>query len=243
MYRVSKVNLSKVSVVLVSSALLSLSAASALAQQALNDASVVAPVWRTDVTGSFTQQTGLLQLVPGGQATRIRLTGINNIQYLDFGVRADELVSSATLNLAFTASPALIPVRSQVNVYLNEQLQQSVPVTAEALGKLYRTQVSLDPKQIKSLNQITLEFVGHYQNICERPSSETLWLDVDAKSTLSLVKQKVKIANDLARWPAPFIDTYTNNPSVIPVVFAKAPDNETKKAAAILSSLVGKYTQ
>ena len=64
MYRVSKVNLSKVSVVLVSSALLSLSAASALAQQALNDASVVAPVWRTDVTGSFTQQTGLLQLVP-----------------------------------------------------------------------------------------------------------------------------------------------------------------------------------
>lgn len=243
MYRVSKVNLSKVSVVLVSSALLSLSVASALAQQALNDASVVAPVWRTDVTGSFTQQTGLLQLVPGGQATRIRLSGINNIQYLDFGVRADELVSSATLNLAFTASPALIPVRSQVNVYLNEQLQQSVPVTAEALGKLYRTQVSLDPKQIKSLNQITLEFVGHYQNICERPSSETLWLDVDAKSTLSLVKQKVKIANDLARWPAPFIDTYTNNPSVIPVVFAKAPDNETKKAAAILSSLVGKYTQ
>lgn len=236
-------NLSKVSVVLVSSALLSLSAASALAQQALNDASTVAPVWRTDVTGSFTQQTGLLQLVPGGQATRIRLTGINNIQYLDFGVRADELVSSATLKLAFTASPALIPVRSQINVYLNEQLQQSVPVTADALGKLCRTQVILDPKQIKSLNQITLEFVGHYQNICERPSSETLWLDVDAKSTLSLVKQKVKIANDLARWPAPFIDTYTNNASVIPVVFAKAPDNETKKAAAILSSLVGKYTQ
>lgn len=225
------------------SALLLAATVSSYAQQTPHDASTVAPVWRTDVTGSFTQQTPLIRLVPGGQATAIRLTGISNIQYLDFGVRADELVSQATLELAFTASPALIPIRSQINVFLNGQLQQSVPVTADALGKLYRTSVSLDPKQIKSVNQITLEFVGHYQNICERPSSETLWLNVDAKSHLSLVKQKVKIANDLARWPAPFIDTFTNNPTVIPFVFAKTPDSETKKAAAILSSLVGKHTQ
>ena len=215
----------------------------AQSQETPNDASTVAPVWRTDVTGSFLQKDPLLKLVPGGQAKNIRLTGINNTQYLDFGVRADELVSGATLDLAFTASPALIPVRSQINVYLNSQLQQSVPVVQEALGKLYRTQVKLDPKQVKSTNQITLEFVGHYQNICERPSSETLWVDIDAKSELSLIKQKIKIANDLARWPAPFIDTFTNNASVIPFVFAKAPDSETKRAAAILSSLVGKYTQ
>ena len=235
--------LSKLSALVMSTALVAFASVSSFAQETPNDASSVAPVWRTDVTGSFTQQSSLLKLVPGGQAKNIRLTGINNTQYLDFGVRADEIVSSATMDLAFTASPALIPVRSQINVYLNSQLQQSVPVTPEALGKLYRTKVTLDPKQIKSNNQITLEFVGHYQNICERPSSETLWLDVDAKSLLSLVKQKVKIANDLARWPAPFIDTFTNNESVIPFVFAKAPDNETKKAAAILSSLVGKYTQ
>ena len=215
----------------------------AQSQETPNDASTVAPVWRTDVTGSFLQKDPLLKLVPGGQAKNIRLTGINNTQCLDFGVRADELVSGATLDLAFTASPALIPVRSQINVYLNSQLQQSVPVVQEALGKLYRTQVKLDPKQVKSTNQITLEFVGHYQNICERPSSETLWVDIDAKSELSLIKQKIKIANDLARWPAPFIDTFTNNASVIPFVFAKAPDSETKRAAAILSSLVGKYTQ
>lgn len=225
------------------SALLLAATVSSYAQQTPHDASTVAPVWRTDVTGSFTQQTPLIRLVPGGQATAIRLTGISNIQYLDFGVRADELVSQATLELAFTASPALIPIRSQINVFFNGQLQQSVPVTADALGKLYRTSVSLDPKQIKSVNQITLEFVGHYQNICERPSSETLWLNVDADSKLSLVKQKVKIANDLARWPAPFIDTFTNNSTVIPFVFAKTPDSETKKAAAILSSLVGKHTQ
>lgn len=236
-------NLSKISTVLISVMLLGSMASTATAQQVSKDPSTVAPVWRTDVTGSFTQKVALLKLVPGGQATGIRLTGVNNVQYLDFGVRADELVSSAALELAFTASPSLIPVRSQINVYLNGQLQQSVPITADALGKLYRTQVSLDPKQVKTVNQISLEFIGHYQNICERPSSETLWLNIDAKSQLSLVKQKVKISNDLARWPAPFIDTYTNEPTVIPVVFAKAPDSATKKAAAILSSLVGKYTQ
>ena len=81
----------------------------AQSQETPNDASTVAPVWRTDVTGSFLQKDPLLKLVPGGQAKNIRLTGINNTQYLDFGVRADELVSGATLDLAFTASPALIP--------------------------------------------------------------------------------------------------------------------------------------
>ena len=47
------------------SALLLAATVSSYAQQTPHDASTVAPVWRTDVTGSFTQQTPLIRLVPG----------------------------------------------------------------------------------------------------------------------------------------------------------------------------------
>lgn len=41
---------------------------------------------------------------------------------IEFGVRSDEVVSQAMLDMEFTPSPALIPVESHVKVYLNEEL-------------------------------------------------------------------------------------------------------------------------
>ena len=67
--------LSKLSALVMSTALVAFASVSSFAQETPNDASSVAPVWRTDVTGSFTQQSSLLKLVPGGQAKNIRLDG------------------------------------------------------------------------------------------------------------------------------------------------------------------------
>ena len=64
-----------------------------------------APVWRTDATASVTESHDLIRLVPGGLATAVKLTGSMPTQYFDFGVRADEIVSKATLDLTFTPSP------------------------------------------------------------------------------------------------------------------------------------------
>lgn len=201
------------------------------------------PVWRSDVTGAYRDAFPLLGLIPGGQTKTLHLTGLNNSQFFDFGVHDDDLVSEARLMLNVTASPALIPTRSQLNVYLNGQLQKSVPVTEEWLGKVASVEVTLDPKLIKKANQISFEFVGHYQNICETPTSETLWLDVNAPSQLILQKQKIKLSSDLARLPAPFVDVSTNRSTTLPVVFASAPDNQTKTAAAVLASLCGRAAQ
>ncbi len=202
-----------------------------------------APVWRSDVTGSYMTKIPLLGLVPGGQVKTIHLTGLNNTQYFDFGVHDDDLVSEVRLSVNFTASPALIPVRSQINIYLNGQLQQSVPIMAETIGKTGTVEVLLDPKLVKRTNQIAFEFVGHYQTICETPTSETLWVDINAPSQLTLQKQKIKLSNDLARLPAPFVDVSTIASSTVPMVFATSPDDTTKEAAALMASLCGKAAQ
>ena len=90
-----------------------------------------APVWRTDATASVTESHDLVRLVPGGLATAVKLTGSMPTQYFDFGVRADEIVSKATLDLTFTPSPSLLAGTSQVNVYLNGELQGVTAITKE----------------------------------------------------------------------------------------------------------------
>lgn len=216
---------------------------SVCAQEVMQPVQAVQPVWRTDVTSNITQRLDLFMLVPGGQAQTLRLTGVSNKQVFDFGVRNDELLSRATLDLSFTASPALIAGRSQINVHLNGQLQQSLAITPDMLGKLFRVQIELDPKLAQVANQISLEFIGHDKEICTTPTSDSLWLELNPSSSLLLHKQKVRVANDLSRWPLPFIDTAGNAPSVIPFVFGSVPDSQTKEAAAVMASLVGTYTQ
>ena len=226
---------SKLVLATVSALMLSVSAGSATAS--------VTPEWRHDLTATLNDTTGLIGMVPGGQAQSVKLDGVNNIQYFDFGVRADELVTKAHVNLDFTASPSLIANYSQLNVYLNDQLQQSLPLTALGVGKPVQTQVTLNPKLIKAANRLSIEFVGHYQTICENPTNEVLWVAINPSSALSLTKQKLRLGNDLARFPAPFINPSMNELTTLPFVFAKSPSDSIKNAAAVMASLGGEIAE
>ncbi len=57
---------------------------------------------------------------------------------VEFGMRSDEVVTKALLNLDYTPSPSLLPVQSQLKVYLNDELMGVLPVTKEQLGKSQR---------------------------------------------------------------------------------------------------------
>lgn len=80
-----------------------------------------------DVKLSFAQ----IAPAPGSMALR----GANPDGNVQFGTRSDEVVSSAVLNLVYTPSPSLLPVESQLKVYLNDELMGVLPVTKEQLGK------------------------------------------------------------------------------------------------------------
>lgn len=198
-----------------------------------------APVWRTDVMGSGTAQLPLLSLVPGGVTRTVRLSGLETTQYFDFGMRMDEVVTRATLNLAFTVSAAVLPTVSQVNVRLNGELQQSITLDASMIGKPAQVTVLLSPKAMRSSNQIALEFIGHVQTRCENPADASVWLDVGPASRLVLEKSNIRLGNDLALLPAPFVDTLTNARTRLNLVFPGAPSATLKEAAALVAGWAG----
>ncbi|MGP2838470.1 cellulose biosynthesis cyclic di-GMP-binding regulatory protein BcsB [Serratia nevei] len=162
---------------------------------------------------------------------------------IEFGVRSDEVVSQAMLDMEFTPSPALIPVESHVKVYLNDELMGVTTIAKEQLGKPNRIQMAIDPRYITDFNRVRLVFVGHYQNICENPASTSLWLDVSKSSALKLRFQTLPVKNELSHFPEPFFDSRDNRPLTLPMVFAGQPDLAQQRAAGILASWFGSKAQ
>ncbi|MBO7172792.1 MAG: cellulose biosynthesis cyclic di-GMP-binding regulatory protein BcsB [Burkholderiaceae bacterium] len=197
------------------------------------------PTYRKNIVPSQAKNFALPQLIPGGRGGDLRMTGTNNRHYFNFTVRRDEIVSDASLILNYTPSPSLIPVWSQLNVYLNGQVQQSISIEKDEVGKHVTKRVELNPKMIKDSNQIELEFVGTYTQVCGSPLSDTLWLSLDEESFLNLNVQKIRVANELSFFPLPFVDTNAYRETVLPFVFPKSPDNDGKQAAGVLASWFG----
>ncbi|HCA7079201.1 TPA: cellulose biosynthesis cyclic di-GMP-binding regulatory protein BcsB [Citrobacter sedlakii] len=167
------------------------------------------------------------------------LRGVNPNGSIEFGMRSDEVVTKAMLNLEYTPSPSLLPVQSQLKVYLNDELMGVLPVTQEQLGKKTLAQIPINPLFITDFNRVRLEFVGHYQQVCENPSSSTLWLDVGRSSVLDLTYQTLEVKNDLSHFPVPFFDPRDNRAMTLPMIFAGAPDLKLQQAASIVSSWFG----
>ncbi len=167
------------------------------------------------------------------------LRGINPNGGIEFGMRSDEVVSKAMLNLEYTPSPALLPVQSQLKVYLNDELMGVLPVTKEQLGKKTLAQVPINPLFITDFNRVRLEFVGHYRDVCENPASSTLWVDIGRSSSLNLTYQTLAVKNDLSAFPVPFFDSRDNRMLNLPMVFAGAPDVTQQHAATIVASWFG----
>jgi len=114
-----------------------------------------------------------------------------------------------------------------------------LPVTQEQLGKKTLAQIPINPLFITDFNRVRLEFIGHYQQVCENLANSTLWLDVGRSSVLDLTYQTLEVKNDLSHFPVPFFDSRDNRPMTLPMVFAGAPDRPLQQAASIVSSWFG----
>ncbi|MGL4486054.1 MAG: cellulose biosynthesis cyclic di-GMP-binding regulatory protein BcsB [Yersinia sp. (in: enterobacteria)] len=171
------------------------------------------------------------------------LRGTNPQGLLEFGVRSDEMITHAILNLEFTPSPSLVPIASQIKVFLNDELMGVTAITKDQLGKPTRIQLPIDSRYISDFNRLRLVFVGKNQDACDNPGSNTLWLDISKSSTLNLRYQSLPVKNDLSHFPEPFFDARDNRPLMLPVVFAAVPDIAQQRAASILASWFGNKVQ
>lgn len=169
----------------------------------------------------------------------MKLSGSRTSGQIEFGVRSDEVVTRALLNLSYRPSPALLPTLSQLKVYLNDELVSLITLTPEQIGKENQIQLAIDPRFIADFNRVRFELVGHYTNICENPANSTIWLDIGKESGIDLTLQKLPLKNDLSHFPEPFFDARDTRPLILPMVFAAQPDVTQQSAAAILASWFG----
>src|SRR5476651_1650272 len=205
----------------------------AVMQPALPDvAPAVAP---TIIPGAPVRNVTLAfqDIAPAPGAMTLR--GFQPNGQIEFGVRGDEVVTQATLNLEFTPSPSLIPVESHLKIYLNDQLVGVATISKEQLGKSNRIRMDIDPRYITDFNRLKMQLIGHYRNICENPANSEIWVDIGKSSALILRYQRLPLQNELSHFPEPFFDSRDNRPLVLPMVFAGSPDAEQQRAAAILS--------
>lgn len=203
----------------------------------------VSPNYRTDEIPVIRSDSSLFDYVPEGKVEQIKLTGIYPERSFRFYSPKDEIISKASVTLKYTPSPSLIPQQSQLNIFLNGQIQKSLPITKEQLGNLVTQTVELNAKSIEESNRMTIEFVGVYTNNCGNVANPSLWLTIDESSYMSFNTQKLRLANDLSLIPAPFANNLSPAPTTLPVVFNENPSAALKKASGIFASWIGTKTE
>lgn len=207
-------------------------------QENLNQEAKV-PESRFETVPKILSTYRLSQLENSNSDEDLSLTGIQPETHLYFTVRQDEIIRAGSLKLNFTPSPALIPLRSQLNIFLNGSLQKTVAIQQEMIGRQSEITVDMNPLLIKNYNDLKLQFVGHYSDVCEDQLNTALWVNISHDSILELERQKLQIINDLAFLKEIFFHSTTKEQSVLSMVFAGTPDEDTVKAAAVIASWGG----
>jgi cellulose synthase (UDP-forming) len=201
----------------------------------------------TSVATSFSPATGVaapqtrklvLTLHQLGALGPLTLRGTSELQGVQFGIRADEVVTAASLNLSGATSPALIPEFSNVTVTLNEQYVGTIPVNKDQ-PRFQNLEMPVSPVFFQDNNRLNFRFSGRYTPECNDPLSGLLWSTISDTATMTLTLERLPAQRELARLPLPFFDPHEKTPLQLPLVLPPNPSNETLQAAGIVASWFG----
>ncbi len=171
---------------------------------------------------------------------RLTLRGAHSEQRIHLGVRLDEMVVRARLNLAVTPSPALLPTLSHLQVRLNDKLLSVVPIRADHAGERIVRTIELDPRLFVDDNWLSLRLVGHYTLACEDPLHNSLWAEVDVDATgFELAIRPLALEDELALFPAPWFDRRGAGRVEVPMVLGPQPGHDRLSTASIIASWLG----
>ena len=169
----------------------------------------------------------------------ITLRGVDGSDTVNFNVRADEIVTRASLKMFYAYSPALLPEVSHINVLVNEGVAATVPVPKETAGTELERDIEIPPRLITEFNRLRLQLIGHYTYQCEDPLHTSLWAKVSNTSVLELQTMPIALYNDLDILPLPFMDRRDPRRIELPFVFVDKPDGTALEAAGVLASWFG----
>jgi cellulose synthase (UDP-forming) len=174
-----------------------------------------------------------------GSNAQIALRGTSPLQGVQFGVRNDEVVTSATLTVSGAMSPALIPDLSNITVTLNDQYVGTIPVNQSQPN--FSVTLPVNPVFFQTSNHLNFRLTGAYTRNCNDLLSGLIWSTVYNSSTLNMTVQHLPPQRDLGQLPLPFFDNHDNSALLLPFVLPASPDDDTLKAAGIVASWFGQY--
>lgn len=170
----------------------------------------------------------------------IALRGMDPERVLNVGVRADEVVTGATLRLQYTYSPALVFELSHLKITLNDEVVATLPLEKARAGQQVSRDIPLDPRYFTDFNRIAIQFVGHYtMDHCEDLANSALWTDISPATTLVLDTASLRLPDNLSLLPLPFFDQRDNRRVTVPFVLPADADTATLRAAGVVASWLG----
>jgi cellulose synthase (UDP-forming) len=197
-------------------------------------AATTAPVAGAAAGSTENDTLSLKQL---GSAGQIALRGTSPLQGVQFGVRSDEVVTNATLNLTGALSPSLLPDVSNITITLNDQYVGTIPVTPNQPN--FNLSLPVNPVFFQADNSLNFRLTGAYTRQCNDLLSGLIWGTVYNSSTLTMTVQHLPPDRDLAQLPLPFFDRHDNRGLLLPFVLPAQPDDDTLRAAGIVASWFG----
>ncbi len=169
----------------------------------------------------------------------VTLRGVDGQASLPFGVRLDELITAAHLQLRFAYSPAMLQELSHIKVLLNGAVVKTLPLPRTQAGAEVVEEIDLDPRYFTDFNRLNLQLIGHYTLECENSMHSSLWATISNDSVLSLKLRPLGLKTDLALLPAPFFDRRDNRRLELPMLLPAKPSLEVLQAAGVVASWFG----
>ena len=139
-----------------------------------------------------------------GRNYPMNLRGVEATDSVNFNVRADQVVTGASLTLSYSYSPSLLEDLSQINVMINNEVAATLPLPKDNAGKPQTQVIEIPPQMITEFNRLSLQFIGHYTMSCEDPRHSSLWARINNDTRLDIRVTPFALPNDLAILPLPF---------------------------------------
>ena len=162
-------------------------------------------------------------------------------EILRFATPQSWLIRGGTLHLKYQIPHDASSIYTYADVRLNDSILASVTPSAEereqGAGEL---EVPLPADLLTARNQIVIQLAGEGNSACALPAQKSpSWLRIDPSSQVVLNAQPLLLASELGALPQPFLEHLANQPVVLPMVFAHAPDTVTLAGAGVLASYFG----
>lgn len=153
-----------------------------------------------------------------------------------FNTRADQVLTSARLQVRFSARRRSTPPIERLEVAINQELVAGF--SAAALEASEWNEVEIDSRLITERNLLTLSLKTSGQAACADRVPRGAWQVIES-GALVTESSPIPLRNDLALLPLPFFDDHVDDQATIPIVFLVRPTPSSVRASSLIAAFFG----